>query len=326
MNDPIPLQDRPLRIRITIPSLPDGVVPGMPGNGASWNGCEFVLNPPSDDPCDFWIVMGFARDMETAWVAPENTLFINGEPLAKKQYPRAFYRQFHHVVDTHNHSRHPRLEIHAPCLGNGFHQPYDELPTMPRPDKQNKVGVICSSTTRTRGQKQRVRFLLRLKEAMGGQLVHFGRGFTPVEHRLDAILPYRFQLVMENSRSPHYWTEKLASAYVGWGFPIYHGCPNVGDYFPPESLCAINISDFDGSLTTIRRMLESPESESEIEAVGKARELLFDKYDRFKRYARLARRHYVDAPKELVTIRHYKAFRWQDRLGRPFGIGRAVDP
>lgn len=319
-------QQRPLRIRVTLPGIPEGLTPNVPDGGETWEGCEFALNPPDDDPCDFWIVIGFARDGETARVAPENTLFINGEPLEKKRLPRAFYRQFQHVVDTHDHSRHPGLEIYAPCLGNGFNEPYYELPGLPRPAKQNKVGVVCSSTTQTRGQKQRVRFLLKLKQAMGGDLVHFGRGFTPVDHRLDAILPYRYQLVLENCRSPHYWTEKLASAYAGWGFPIYHGSPNVGDYFPENSLQAIDIDDFEGSLATIRRLLDRPEGDAEIEAVRAARNILFDRYDPGKRCARLALRHYVDAPRRLVQIRHYKAFRWQDRLGRPFGLGKAVLP
>jgi hypothetical protein len=40
---------------------------------------------------------------------------------------------------------------------------------------------------------------------------------------------------LENSQSPHYWTEKLTDAYLGWAFPLYVGCPNVGDYFAKES-------------------------------------------------------------------------------------------
>ena len=324
MPSPSEHSDRPLRVRVTVPGVPPDFTLNIPGGGTSWDGCEFVLNPPDGEPCDFWFVLGFAREIETARVAPENTLFICGEPPAKKRFPRAFYRQFHRVIDTHGHSRHPRLEIHAPCLGWGIRDGYQELPSLPRPAKQNKVGVLCSSSTKTSGQRRRVDFLKRLKTEMGDDLVHFGRGFQPVENRMDAILPYRFQLVLENSRSPHYWTEKLASAYAGWAFPIYHGCPNLAEYFPGDSYQAIDIDDFDGSLKMIRGLLASEESDAEREAVRIARERLIEDYDLIKRLARLARRHHVPAKPERVVIRHYKAFRLLDRLGGIFGLGRAV--
>ena len=41
-----------------------------------------------------------------------------------------------------------------------------------------------------------------------------------------------FHLCIENESSDHYWSEKLADAYLGYCFPIYSGARRVNDYFP----------------------------------------------------------------------------------------------
>jgi hypothetical protein len=112
---------------------------------------------------------------------------------------------------------------------------YDALKQLTPPEKQNRVSVVCSTTAQTAGQRQRLKFLAALKQRLGDDLMVFGKGFQQIDDKLEATLPYRYHLVLENSQSPHYWTEKLTDAYLGWAFPLYVGCPNVGDYFAKES-------------------------------------------------------------------------------------------
>jgi Glycosyltransferase family 10 (fucosyltransferase) C-term len=303
----------------------------LPGGLNTWGGCQFSLNPPEDEPCDFWCVLGYALPVERVMVAPENILFIGGEPLAKKRLPVGFYSQFYHVVETHS-VAHPRLEIGPPCTG--FHAgrhwaprtgraPYDALYNLAYPVKENRVGVVCSSSRKTAGQRRRLDFLERLKERLGERIIHFGRGFEPIEDKLDAILPYRFQLVLENSVSPHYWTEKLADAYVGWAYPLYAGCPNLSDYFHPSSFAAVDLTDVDGAAEMILRRLASHPDETERAAVAGARERIFNDYHLIMRCARLAQRHYREREKRWVELRHYKAFRWPERLVNLLGLKRA---
>lgn len=298
-----------LRVRLTMPLMPSDCDLPIPGGGNVWHNCEFVVNPPADDPCDFWIVCAYAHERETATVAPENTLFINGEPLEKKKYPRAFYQQFGRVVDTHSHSRHPHLELHASCLGWGVGGRYDPFAQMERPQKINRVGVVCSSTAQTDGQRKRLKFLAQLKAALGDDIAHFGRGFQPLEKKLDGILPYRFQLVLENCVADHYWTEKLADAYLGWGFPLYAGCPNLESYFDPAAFQRVSLEEPEQAIRLIRKLLATPESTAEIEAVRGARARILNDYNIISRCATLARRHYVAQPKQAVTLRDYKFFR-----------------
>jgi len=314
-----------LRMRLTAPLVPSDAPSHFPKGVRRWGRWELVLNPPDDDPCDYWIVLGYAFREEAALVAPANTLFVNGEPPAKKLYPRKFYQQFHRVVDNHSWSRHPRLLLDTACLGwhvgsnlspaRGEYS-YDFFSALPRPTKQNRIGVVCSATAATPGQRKRLMFLDQLKGHFGDRIVHFGRGFTPVDDKLDAILPYRFQLVLENSISPHYWTEKLADAYLGWGFPLYVGCPNLDAYFDPRSFQSLNLDDLSRAIEIIETRLNQNEDEVEITAMTKARGRMLNDYNLGMRCVRWADTFYVPAPKETVVIRDYKSFRWRDRIRR----------
>jgi hypothetical protein len=308
---------RELHIRLTIPTLPPGMELFTPNGSLRWQKTTFRLNPPAGEACDFWIIHSYAFPADSALVAPENTLFINGEPLAKKKYPPGFYRQFQHVVSSHANDRHPNLEVYAPCLGwlvgydcegGQIRYGYDHLKNLPPPKKENVVAVVCSNTAKTRGQRDRLAFLAALKRRLGSRLVHFGKGFNPINDKMAAISPYRYQLVLENSVSDHYWTEKLADAYLGWAFPLYCGCPNLADYFPAESFQALDVHNVESAVRRIQALLEAP-TDPWLPAVAEARMRILDIYNPFARCHQLAQKLYREEPKKQVAIRHYKTFR-----------------
>lgn len=309
-----------LRVRVTSHGLPGGMELFTPGGTMRWGNCEFLLNAPNETEADFWIVFANACPRETGLVAPSNTLFIAGEPPAKKIYPRNFYQQFHHIVDTHCGSRHPRTYLDALGLPwlvglswkqNRFTVGYDALKQLtPPPEKQNRVSVVCSTTAKTAGQKRRLKFLAALKKYLGDDLVVFGKGFQQIDDKLEASLPYRYQLVLENSQSPHYWTEKVTDAWLGWSFPLYVGCPNLSDYFSSESFIALDMNDVQGAVKVIRSLLQKPITENELEAIRAIREKVLDVYNPFARFSYWTNRLYQPAPKEKVTMRSEKAFRF----------------
>ena len=311
-------EEKLLNIRVTLACAPGGMAHFTPGQTLRWGRCKFSINPSGEGDWDFWIVFANAIEIEKANVAPGNTLFIAAEPPAKKTYPRRFYRQFAHVVDTHNGSRHPNLEVGMLGMfwmvglnwdGMNYEYGYDFLSEMPRPKKQNKVSVVCSSTAKTEGQKARLRFLEALKKELGDDLVHFGKGFELIDDKMDAISPYRFNLVLENSQSPHYWTEKLTDAYLGWAFPFYVGCPNVDDYFSSESFHAIDMGDVSRAAKEIRGFLSRPESAEEVEAINEARHRVLNPYNPFSRFDHWVNKFHKDGEKRYVTIETAKRFR-----------------
>lgn len=290
-----------------------------PGEKPELGNSRFLLNPPRGTQCDYWIIWAGSRDSDFMHVAPENTLFIAGEPPSKKIYPRAFYAQFHRVVSTHADDPHPRVTSSAPGLNwhvgldresNRYLYGYDELSTLKPGDKTRKISVVCSNLTTTEGQRKRLAFLDRLKQEIGEQVVHYGRGFQAIGDKMDAILPHRFHLVLENSSSPDYWTEKMSDAYLGWAFPIYAGCPNIGDYFPASGFLAIDLDAPRQSIATIRGLLETRRDEAEIQAIDECRRMVLHKYNPFARFAHWADMFYQgNLPFSAVRITSHKAFR-----------------
>jgi hypothetical protein len=320
-------EGRDLRVRVSLGFGVSGLEHFTPGSSSRSGRCVFDINPSDGGDCDFWVVFGNSRPRETARVARANTLLAVGEPPAKKLYPKRYYRQFGHVADTHDGSGHPGLTVGPCCLPwmvglswkrRGYVYGHDHLKVLAPPVKENRVGVVCSSTAKTEGQRRRLEFLARMKERLGDRIVHFGKGFTPVDDKMEAVSPHRFHLVLENSRSPHYWTEKLTDAYLGWSHPLYVGCPNLADYFGRESFTPLDMDDVDGAVRTVEALLASERTEAEVEALRVARERVLGEYNPFNRFARWVERFHREASAETVELCSPKFFKpwtgWWHRM------------
>jgi hypothetical protein len=287
-----------------------------PNGDLRWGNCEFIINPPAGTACDYWIIYCGSRPLDSMVCAPENTLFIAGEPPAKKIYRACYYAQFHHVISTRKDDPHSLvtatalgLPWHVGLKNNNYLYGYDELKALRPRSKQNKISVVCSSLRSTAGQRERLEFLDFLKRRLGDRIVHFGRGFTSIDDKMEAIAPYRFHLVLENSRSPHYWTEKLADAYLGWAFPLYLGCPNLHVYFPENSFARISPENPEETVAMIEKLLATEPSDATEQIIRKCRELVLDTYNPFARFAHWAELFYQPMPARLVKVDSHKSFR-----------------
>ena len=281
---------------------------------------QVMVNPVGAVEADFWIVFGNARPADQIKIARENTLLVVLEPEAKKVYPRRYYRQFQWVVDTHEKSGHPNLMVEAPCFSwhvglrlddDAYHLGYDELSRLACPEKRkNKISVVCSDAMHTEGQRKRLVFLEGLKSRLGDKIEHFGRGFCPIEDKMEGILGYRLHLVMENCLARHYWTEKLIDSYLGWAFPVYLGCPNLADYFPKAAYGGIDTMDPGLAAEAILARLEQVEDSAEREGLLEGRRRVLEEYNPFVRWVGWASAKYNAAcEKEWLTLRSHKAYR-----------------
>lgn len=313
-------KDRPLRVAVTanIPMRNPELL--CPGRVLRWGRCEFSFNPPGAQECDFWIVSAGTPPLARMICAPENTLFAAGEPPIKKVYPRKFYAQFHHVLNADAAPAHPRVITSMLPLNwmvgfdtaqGAFRYGYDELARQAAPQKELKLSVVCSSLRTTKGQRLRLNFLNRLKERLGDRLVHFGRGFTPIGDKMDAIAPYHYHLVLENSTGENYWTEKLADAFLGWAFPLYLGCPNLENYFPREAFARVDPQQFEQTVRRIEEFLSAPPPPAVQEAIRVSRNRMLNQYNFFGQLAGWAEKlHQPGSPARLITIRSHNAFRF----------------
>jgi hypothetical protein len=100
----------------------------------------------------------------------------------------------------------------------------------------------------------------------------FGRGINPINKKEEALLPYMFSLVIENTYSGHYWSEKVTDAFLCGTVPIYVGASNISEYFPRDSFIDASGLTPEDLAVTIKR-LDPTEYFKRIEALREARDV-----------------------------------------------------
>lgn len=101
--------------------------------------------------------------------------------------------------------------------------------------KTRLASLIASSKTILEGHKLRHRIVAQI-QALGLPVDVMGRGYRPFADKAEGLAPYRYSVVIENSREPSYFSEKLIDALLCETVPIYWGAPDIADTFDPEGM------------------------------------------------------------------------------------------
>ena len=99
-------------------------------------------------------------------------------------------------------------------------------------DKTKNISVISSNKTFTDGHKLRHEVI----QKFGNKMDVFGRGYDPIEFKIDGLKDYRFSVVIENCKRDYWFTEKLIDCFATGTIPIYWGCPSIGDFFNTDGM------------------------------------------------------------------------------------------
>lgn len=275
-----------------------------PGRRGVWQDCQFVLNQPVEKS-DWWFVChnGGLRDYEETYCDPDHLVYISMEPAESSS--AGFLNQFSKLVLCDRNINHPDVTYLNGLTWwvginvrheNGHHfdphvrYDYDSFKSMNCPEKKNRISVICSSHSALPGHRKRLAFLDRLRRhPVSRHIDLFGGGFTPIGDKWDAIAPYKYHIVLENSVVPDYWTEKLADAFLGFALPIYYGCPDIEKYFSPRAMKRIDIDDFGGAVAMIEEILERDPYEDHFDEISAARNRILDRYNIFQVMADICR-------------------------------------
>jgi len=250
-----------------------------PGLSMSWDGISFTEDPV--DECDHVVILNRAPKPVRVHCSPDRIWAIMQEPPPDPMHRglACYARVFTADVNLWK-RRYVHSQLALPWHVN---RTYDELRHMPVPEKPHSLSWVTSSKHHRPGHKPRLAFLDRLRGAVEFDL--FGRGFRPIEDKWDGLAPYRYSLAVENFSGPYYWTEKLADCFLAWTMPIYFGCTNLADYFPPESYVAIDIRDPDAP----ERVRETTASDLWLrnrDAIAESRERVLERYQLFPFLAR----------------------------------------
>ena len=188
-----------------------------------------------------------------------------------------------------------------------YSQTYDTL-KISKPPKTKLMSIITSNKSFTKGHRERIDFVMKLKAHYGDQLDLFGFGFNDFADKWDAIAPYKYHIALENCSIPDYWTEKLADTYLGNAFPIYYGCKNIVDYFSKESFLTIDIHDVDGAIEIIDNAIREDFAERRAQAVEESKQLVLEKYNLFNLIVEQLQDMDINLKKCQVTLKEDTAF------------------
>ena len=297
-----------------------------PGQSGGWNNCRFLINQRVEE-CDFWVVFEHLDDTETTRCPARNTLLITGEPPSIREYSDKFVGQFAAAITCHKDF--PCSELVLSQQGLPWHvgrrqrenshlswsKDYDELKSMSGVEKSRLISVISSDKALTPGHQRRREFVARLQEHFGERLDVFGRGVREIEDKWDALAPYKYHLALENSTTPHYWTEKLSDAFLAFSYPIYGGCPQVHEYFPEGSFTSIDMDQPESAIRSIEECLGNEFWEDSQKVRVRARELVLDKYNLFAVIADFVEER-IDTTELRVKVRIRPDVSWQHKVIR----------
>lgn len=247
-------------------------------------GCEFVVGEP--DQADWLVTVFYTKRALTTSIPRQRRILLMTEPGG--YYPPDYVNQFGILVspfivpgfDGIWHQSHGALGNffgmeYLPQGGVRTRYDYRALVDLPVPEERSDdISLVISSKTQLAGHRERLRFLEQARRALGPRLHVYGRGFAPVAVKADAILPYKYHLVLENTVMPSYWTEKIGDAYLGYAFPIVSGPPDLDRWFPPDSFAAIDIAQPDAAIATIIKAMDGALYENRFAAILEARRRL----------------------------------------------------
>ena len=69
---------------------------------------------------------------------------------------------------------------------------------------------------------------------------HYGRGFNPINNKVDGLKDYCFSFAMENATYSNMFTEKITDCFMTGTIPIYYGIKNIGDFFNSDGIIMLD--------------------------------------------------------------------------------------
>ena len=269
----------------------------FPGQIPQWGRCDFIFDP--DSTTYDWLAVyddmapapleRFSTRVELLACAPKHTLFITMEPSSIKTYGYDFLNQFGMILTSQEPwaVTNQQAVYSQPALrwfyGESKHhlRTWDEMTQSPPEHKTGNLSAVCSNKRQQNTvHADRYAFTMRLKELMPDMAL-FGRGVCPIDDKADALDSYRYHVVIENHQAPHHWTEKLSDAFLGLTLPFYFVCPNVADYFDPQSFIAIDVHDPEGAARIIGEAIATNQFDRRLPALREARRQVLNEYNLF---------------------------------------------
>lgn len=255
---------------------------------------RFFINDFECEP-DFVVVKSKGLREEHLFNVPrQRTILLTEEPFSVLEYPRGYYQQFGVVCSCQEEIKPFDWGLIHYCQAaipwyvgvsfgkDGCHFPLDYATiAKAQPKKEKLISVISSTKSFSEGHVDRLRFIKALKQRYGSAVDIFGHGFKDFDDKWEVLAPYKYHIVIENSASKYYWTEKLADCYLAGTYPIYHGSSTINEYFPEQAMTKIDIRQPEETFRIIDSTLTANTYEQHTELLSQCKKLVLDDYNLF---------------------------------------------
>ncbi|PLS21767.1 hypothetical protein [Neptunicoccus cionae] len=269
-----------------------------PDKQPEFQGVRFTFGLEVDPAADVLIIYTRASWSLQTTLPRARTFFVAGEPEEIHPYSAAFLNQFAAVVAPGKKPLETERLDHNYCLlwfaGVDFANldgalGYDHFKALQPPAKDDKISIVTSTKASTEYHRKRLAFIEVLKEKIPEHIELYGRGFKPVDDKMDALLPHKYHLALENGAGRYTWTEKLSDPLLCWALPFYVGCTNVADELPADSIVPL---DMDRPGEAINRMMKARTDDlwsDRLDTLRITRDLLLEEFNTMGLFARLTK-------------------------------------
>lgn len=115
-------------------------------------------------------------------------------------------------------------------------------------EKSKIVSTIASAKRITHGHMLRHQAIQQFRN----KIDVYGRGYNPIDYKLEGLKDYAFSLTIENTKKDYYFTEKLIDCFMTGTVPIYWGCPSIDKFFNKDGMIIFdNIDDLEDILNNL---------------------------------------------------------------------------
>ncbi len=165
------------------------------------------------------------------------SLWLREPPVIHGRFYRTakwWHKRFHHVLTFDQ----PLIDR----IPNALYIPHGGCWLNPIPNAQQLatsktqgVSLIASPKRDTEGHRLR-HDVIEWANTHGHSLDAYGKQYRSLPEKSEALLPYRYSVVIENSQSSNYFTEKLIDCLLCNCLPIYWGTSDIKHYFDPSGI------------------------------------------------------------------------------------------
>lgn len=164
-------------------------------------------------------------------------------------------------------------------------------------NKENRLSTVLSSQYFMDGHKLRIDFVKYFQQNSKYEIDVFGlsndhgfrnyKGSLPLRQKDDAIFPYKYTFIAENTDIDNYFTEKIIDLILGESLCFYWGCSNVSDFIDSNAFIRLDLNNKEESLRIIEKSIENNEWEKRIDIIRKEKLKIINHYNFYTRISSL---------------------------------------